>query len=278
MVSLSSMFHRKAEATLVLLPDGSMKLYTGKMQAGDLKTEYPNYYVTSDADQPTPLASDTRLEPGGTYYLIEIQGEDSAPQISTAKMADAGSATPAAVEATPEESESEFEGVDDDLLSYLTLNDTSGPDPAVDKTRRSLDSRVTRFGTEDLSGSPANSPAFRSFRDSPGSAVPSPAAIAPSRRRSMGEYPSTMSPMGVSGAHAGGGSGDMLGITNPFHRALGGSGLKTMHAGSGSPAVSRAVVGQQGSTSPVTHLERRESMSSGSAGSGSGSGSSLMVW
>ncbi|CAI5460072.1 unnamed protein product [Closterium sp. Yama58-4] len=242
------------------------------MQAGDLKTEYPNYYVTSDADQPTPLASDTRLEPGGTYYLIEIQGEDSAPQITTAKSAGAGAgaATPAAAEATAEESGSEFEGVDDDLLSYLTLNDTSGPDPAVDKARRSLDSRVTRFGTEDLSGSPANSPAFRSFRGSPGSAVPSPAAIAPSRRRSMGEYPSTMSPIlgGVAGAHAGGGSGDMLGITNPFQRPLGGSGLKTMHAASntGSPAVGTvsraiggAVVGQQGSTSPSTHLERRES-------------------
>ncbi|GJP37084.1 hypothetical protein CLOM_g21528 [Closterium sp. NIES-68] len=281
------MFHRKTQATLVLLPDGSMKLYTGKVKAGDLKGEYPNYYVTSDAEQSTPLDPNTQLQPGGTYYLNESADAQAAVGAPVEK-AEAGTATstPAAAETAPKQVESEFDGVDDDLLSYLTLNDASGFSPAGDQShRRSLDSRMTKFGaTEDLSTSAANSPAFRSFRGSPGSAVATPAAVASSRRRSMGEYPAALSPMtgGAAGAHLSGGGGDVFGGSGPYHRTLGGSGLKNAGSPAGMVMASRAVggdmVGQQGSTSPATHLERRESMSSGSAGSGSGSGSSLMVW
>ncbi|CAI5487415.1 unnamed protein product [Closterium sp. Naga37s-1] len=76
MVSLRQMFSsKKSQALLVLLPDGSMKMYTKKMTVKDLLLEFPAFTVALDPAPAPALDDETVLAAGGTYYLNPLDGE-----------------------------------------------------------------------------------------------------------------------------------------------------------------------------------------------------------
>ncbi|GJP39398.1 hypothetical protein CLOM_g23772 [Closterium sp. NIES-68] len=76
MVSIRQMFSsKKSQALLVLLPDGSMKMYTKRMRVKELLLEFPAFTVALDPAPAPALDEETVLAPGGTYYLNPLDGE-----------------------------------------------------------------------------------------------------------------------------------------------------------------------------------------------------------